>query len=157
MNLSLNRILFAYGTNSPNIVVENIFGKYFVWFGGLGPKYNPFLIYQRNASNQKVTMSLWFSTLVKVYIERIKNRRHHLLKMNRSHYIAILLKSWMGLDLVSILHNRVEKLDMLAKRCTNIWPNLILILPRILKKQLKVELVLCNNVYHDIWSFEVHD
>ena len=43
---------------------------------------------------------------------------------------------------------------MFAINCTDIRPNLILILPRTPKKQSKVKLLLCGNVLNDFMDFE---
>ena len=44
---------------------------------------------------------------------------------------------------------------MFVKRCTNIWQNLIFILPRIVKNQSKVYLQTSINIYDDVRDFEV--
>ena len=57
----------------------NIFRKYFALF-------------QLTGINQKpIVMSYWSITLLKTFIKKFKISNHHLLKMNRSHYNAILL------------------------------------------------------------------
>lgn len=71
--------------------------------------------------------------------ETINKSKHHLLKTNRLHCIALLSKSQKGLEIVSSLSYRAKnKLEMFAINCTDIRPNLILILPRTPKKQSKV-------------------
>ena len=54
--------------------------------------------------------------------------------MATSHYIVKLTNSYKGLELVSS-HQPKHMLEMFIVKCTNIWPNLILIVPRIQKKQ----------------------
>ena len=44
---------------------------------------------------------------------------------------------------------------MFVKSCTNIWQNLIFILPRIVKNQSKVYLQTSINIYDDVKDFEV--
>ena len=59
-------------------------------------------------------------------------------EFNRLHYIFIFSKSQKKVKLVSSLPNWAkDKLKMFAVICTIIWPNFILMLPRILKKQSK--------------------
>ena len=68
-------------------------------------------------------MSLWLFTFLKVCTEENKNSKHHFLKHEKD------------LILNSSLYSRAKKkLEMFIISCTNIWPNFILILPRILKK-----------------------
>ena len=56
--------------------------------------------------------------------------------MSRSRYIAILIKSYKGLELDSRLHHRAKNmLEMFAMQHTSIWPNFILIERRSQKKQ----------------------
>ena len=56
-----------------------------------------------------------------------------------SHYIAILSKLLKGLELVSSLDNRAKnKLEMFVIIWDNTWANFILMVRRILEKQLKV-------------------
>ena len=72
----------------------------------------------------------------KVCTETIENSKHHLLKSNRSQYVAILSNSWKGVQQASSSHNRTKnKLEKFAISYTNIWLNFILILYRILNKQ----------------------
>ena len=64
-------------------------------------------------------MSCSFSTLLNVFIETKK--KHHLLKIDRSHCIAILLKLLKGLELVSSLHNIAKiELEIFVINCTNV-------------------------------------
>ena len=44
------------------------------------------------ANGQKSTMTLWFFILLKISTEAIKNTTHHLLRIRRLHYTAILHK-----------------------------------------------------------------
>ena len=68
-------------------------------------------------------MSLWLFTFLKVCTEENKNSKHHFLKHEKD------------LILNSSLYSRAKKkLEMFIISCTNIWPNFILILPRIVKK-----------------------
>ena len=61
-----------------------------------------------------------------------------------------------GLELLFSIHNiAVNDFKMFTVSCTTTWPNCILILSRILKKQSKIELLLCHNVYDDVTDFEV--
>ena len=56
-------------------------------------KLRPFLIYQTTVINQKPNMMrLWFFTLLKVRTETAHYIKHRLMKINKSHYIATLLK-----------------------------------------------------------------
>ena len=60
-----------------NIVKGWIFRKLFVWSGGLGPKFMPFLIYPHTTIIRKpIIVSLKIFTLLKVCIETIKNNKH---------------------------------------------------------------------------------
>ena len=57
-------------------------------------------------------------------------------KMARSCYIAILIKTWKSLELVSSLqHSSKNMLEMFMISHTSIRPNLILIVLRIQKKE----------------------
>ena len=47
-----------------------------------------------------------------------------------------------------------NELEMFVISCTKFWSNFILILLRIVKKQLKVQLLLLNNAYDDVMDFE---
>ena len=61
--------------------------------------------------------------------------KYELQKVKGSYYPFILLKSWKSLELVSSLRNWTKNvLEMSGLRYPNIWPNLILIMPRIQKK-----------------------
>ena len=69
---------------------------------------------------------------------------------------CILLKSWKGLELVCKLLKTDKRLsEMFDISCGNIWPNFILTLPRILKKQLKIELLMFSNIHDNIADLEV--
>ena len=93
-------------------------------------------------------MSLGFFRFSKVCFEAIKKWKDRQPKINRSHCIAILSKLWKGLELVFIFRNRnKEELEMFLISCTNTWGNFILILPRTLKKQLKVQHLKFTYVY----------
>ena len=71
-----------------DLVMGNIFRKYFAWFGELGSKSRPFLIYH----NQKpINMSLRFLNFLQLCNEAIKNRKHDLLKINRLIALQLLL------------------------------------------------------------------
>ena len=60
-------------------------------------------------------MGLWFFALLKVSTEMIKNNKY-LLKINRSHYIVILLDSLKDLELVFSLHNEAKtKFEIFAR------------------------------------------
>ena len=60
--------------------------------------------------------------------ERIKNGKYQLLKIDRSTYIIISLKSWKGLELVSSLQYWAKNmLEIIVIRYTSIWPNFIFI------------------------------
>lgn len=62
------------------------------------------------------------------------------------------------MKLVCSLQNRAgNKLEMIAMNCINIWPKLILISPWVLKKQTKVQLLICSNLYDDATDFEVSE
>ena len=75
--------------------------------------------------------------------------------MNKS-YIAISSDSLQGLELVSSLHNRAKNgLKMFAISCINFQLYIILITTSILKKQLKVQLLMCYNVYDNVTNFKV--
>ena len=66
-----------------DIVMDNVFRKYFASFGGLGSKSGPFLVYQPTTINQKPFMiCFWFFILLKVCSEAIKKIKN-LLKINR--------------------------------------------------------------------------
>ena len=68
-----------------------------------------------------------------------KNSKYHVLKINVSHYISILLNLENALDPISSFCNRAKcELEMFATSCTNIRPNIVLILLDILRKQSKV-------------------
>ena len=98
----------------------------------------------------------WFFTLFKACIETIKNSKHHLPKMKRSQYIANLSKSYKDVELVFSLHKRREsKLGMFSTSYTNIWPIFRMIICRILKKQWKLWLLMCINVYDAATNLEV--
>ena len=59
-------------------------------------------------------------TLLEMFTELIKNSKHHLQKINRSHYI-MLSKSLKGLEIVPRVHNRAyNKLKLFLTSCTNI-------------------------------------
>ena len=50
-----------------------------------------------------------------------------LLKMTRSRYIGFSIKSWKGLELVSVLQHWAQTmLEMCVIQHTSIWPNFIL-------------------------------
>ena len=67
-----------------NLVKSNIFRKDSTWFGELGPKSKPYLIYQSTAISQKpFMMSLWFFNLLTGCNEAIKTSYHP--KINRLH------------------------------------------------------------------------
>ena len=55
-----------------DMVMGNVFRKYFLGFEELAPKPRPFLIYQPTAINQKQIMKKFFLTLLKVCTEAIK-------------------------------------------------------------------------------------
>ena len=60
--------------------------------------------------------------------ERIKNGKYQLLKIDRSTYIIISLKSWKGVELVSSLQYWAKNmLEIIVIRYTIIWPNFIFI------------------------------
>ena len=67
--------------------------------------------------------------LVLNFFENVnKNGKCKPLKMARSRYIVILMKSWKGLELVaSLQHWAKNMLEMLGIENTSIWPNFILI------------------------------
>ena len=72
-------------TNNRYCHGQYTFTKYFGWFKILCTESRLSLIYQPSAINQKpVMVSVWFFTLR-------ENKKHR--KVNRSHYIAISLKS----------------------------------------------------------------
>ena len=74
-------------------VRSNILRKIITWFVELYPKSRPFLIYQSTPVNQKqIMMCFLFFNLLKVCTKTIKNCKY-LLKVSRSHYIAILSES----------------------------------------------------------------
>ena len=56
----------------------------------------------------------------------------------------------------SVQNGAKHKLEMFAINCTTVRSNIILILPRILKKQTKVQLLICRNVYDEVIYFEVY-
>ena len=57
-----------------------------------------------------------------------KNGKSQPLKIARSRYIVILMKSWKGLELVASLQRWAKNmLEMLGIENTSIWPNFILI------------------------------
>ena len=71
--------------------------------------------------------------------------------INRSHCFIILSLSEKNLELVPSLHNwakkkKKKKQEVFLISYTIIWPNLILILPRILQKQSKVQVIICKSV-----------
>ena len=75
---------------------------------------------------------------------------------NRLHYIAVLVKLQKDLGLVPSLQKWAKnELEMFSINCTNVWPNFILILPRILKKR-KSEFLTCSNVCDGItdWGLD---
>ena len=77
-------------------------------------------------------MSFCFFPLLKVYTESIEKGEYCFLNIDGSHYIAVLLKSQKSLELVSSLQNWAKtKFEISAIGCINIWPNLILRLPRV--------------------------
>lgn len=80
--------------------------------------------------------SLDIFALLKVRIMTTKNSKH-LPKINKSHYSAILSKSWMDLDPVSSLFMMELKisLEVFVISCTDIRPDLILVLSRILENK----------------------
>ena len=83
--------------------------------------------------------SLWYFNLLKLYTKTITDNKHYQVKINLSHYAAILPKSQKCLKLVSSLHIRGKnELEIFVISHTNIWSYSILILPRITKKQSKV-------------------
>ena len=98
------------------IAQANFLKKYLECFGGLGPK-SRCLIYQPTSINHHpITMSLF-----KVCTQTIKDRKHHILRINRWHYIAKLSKSQKDVEIVSRLHSRAKnKLEMFVISCTNI-------------------------------------
>ena len=50
-----------------DVIVGNVFRKYYGWFGGVGTKSIPVLVFQATAINQKITMmGSRFLTLLKV-------------------------------------------------------------------------------------------
>ena len=51
-------------------------------------------------------IGFWFYTLLKVSTEKIKYGKYHLLLINKSHYILILLKSLKGQEIISSLEIR---------------------------------------------------
>ena len=56
-------------------------------------------------------------------------------------------------SLQSLPHGK-KQFFMFVVSCTNIWTNFILILPKIIKKQLKVQFLTCSNVYNDVADFK---
>ena len=94
-------------------------------------------------------MSFCFFTLLKMPTETVKIENTISWKSNdRSCYIAILSKSWKGLELVFSLHSRAKnKMQMFVLSSNYKWLNLII--PRILVKQSKVYFSMCSNVYDD--------
>ena len=81
--------------------------------------------------------------------------QHQLLRSNRLCNILILLTSLKGLELV-FGHNWTKiVLEMFFIKCTDIWPNLILILPRIRKKKPKVWHPLYSNACNDVTDFKI--
>ena len=70
----------------------------------------------------------------------IRNRKCQLLKITRSRYIGIFIKSWKGLELVSSLQHWAENmLEMFVTRYTSILPNFILMVLNIQKNKHKSE------------------
>ena len=98
----LNHKLFFQDTSPTEIYLEAIISGNIWTFGGLGPTFKTFLIYQPNIIKQSIIMSLWF------LIEAIKNSKHFL-KINWSHNIAILSKSEKGQELVSIRQKELKR------------------------------------------------
>ena len=73
--------------------------------------------------------SLQFFTLFKKYNETVKKRTNDFLKMNKSHYTAILPKSLKHVKLVSSLLIKTNiELKLFSISCTNFRPNFILML-----------------------------
>ena len=103
-----------------------IFRRTFLLFGG----YQPFAINQNPImiSNPNIFLLFWecAPTTLRVCTDIIKNSKYHLLKISRSHDIAILSKSSNSLQLVgNICHEFFYKFFIL------------IITPRILQKQSK--------------------
>ena len=64
--------------------------------------------------------------------EAFRNVKYQLLKMARSHYTVILIRSWKGLEPISSLQHWAKSMsEMCIMQHTSIWPNFILIVLRI--------------------------
>ena len=99
-----------------------------------------FINYQPTAINQKPnTMRMYFIGLLKVFIDKINNRKNHPLKMNIALYCHF-LKLKRCLELICSFHNKAKNKFILL---------------RILKKQSIAQLLRCGNVYHDVTGFEL--
>ena len=129
-------------------------GHYFAWFEGLGPKSRSLWIYQPTAINQKPIINEFMILYSFQGVHWEENDKHFLLKINRSPWISIF--NLKGLELIISLHNRLEnEFEILVISCANIWPNLILVLPRILEKQSNMWLQIYSYIYDDVTDFEV--
>ena len=56
-----------------------------------------------------------------------------------------------------VLITELKSNKFFVKSCTSIWLNFIVVLPRVSRKKLKVQLLMCNSVYDDVIDFTFSD
>ena len=67
-----------------NRFINSFFRKSFAWIGGLGINTKPFLIYE---PVKWIENQIWVPGFLLISRSTLRHRKHHLLKINRSHQV----------------------------------------------------------------------